>query len=69
MTLKGKILRLFVHTFTADDKYSLLNRDNLIKPIQMQLCQKQNLFSQFLSRVLKSRLYFECFLKKYEPHS
>ena len=24
-----KILRLFVNTFTADDKYSLLNRDNL----------------------------------------
>ena len=35
-----KILRLFVNRFTADDKYSLLNRDNLMEPIQMQLSEK-----------------------------
>ena len=29
-----KNLRLFVKTLTADDKYSLLNRDNLRQPIQ-----------------------------------
>ena len=40
-----KILRLFVNKVTADDKYSLLNRDNLTQPIQMQLSQKQILFS------------------------
>ena len=32
-----KILGLFVNTLTADEKYSLLNRDNLMQPIQMQL--------------------------------
>ena len=36
-----KILRLFLHTLTVDDKDYLLNRDNLTQPIQMQLSQKQ----------------------------
>ena len=40
-----KVLRLFVNTQTADDKYSLLNRDNLTQPIQMQLSQEQKTFS------------------------
>ena len=40
-----KVLRLFVNTLTADDKYSLLNRDNLTQPIQMQLSQEQKTFS------------------------
>ena len=31
------IVRLFVHTLTADDKHYLLNRDNLRQPIEMQL--------------------------------
>ena len=35
-----KILRLFVKTLTADDKYSLPNGDNLTQPIQMQLSKK-----------------------------
>ena len=42
-----KILTLFVNTFTADDKYSLLNRDNLTQPIQMHLYGKQKTFSEF----------------------
>ena len=29
-------LKLFVNTLTADDNYSLLNRDNLKRAIQMQ---------------------------------
>ena len=29
-----KILRLSVNTLSADDKYSLLNRDNLMQPVQ-----------------------------------
>ena len=36
-----KILRLFVNTLSADGKYSLLIRDNLMEPIQMQLFQKE----------------------------
>ena len=38
-----KIVRLFVNILSADDKYSVLNRDNLTQLIQMQLCQKQHL--------------------------
>ena len=43
-----KILGLFVNTLAANDKYSPLNRDNLLQHIQMQLSQKQNIFSQFI---------------------
>ena len=64
-----KILRLFVKTFTGDDKYSLLNRDSLTESILMQLSQKQRTFSQLFSAVLKSRLNFEHFLEKADPHS
>ena len=39
-----KILRLFFNRLTADDKYYLLNKDNLTQPIQMQLSQKQKWF-------------------------
>ena len=36
---------MFLNIFTADYKYSLLNRDNLKQPIQMQLSQKKkNIF-------------------------
>ena len=46
-----KVLKMFVNILTADDKFSLLNRDNLRQPIQMQLSQKKkhflNLFLQF----------------------
>ena len=38
------ILGLFVNIMTAYDKYSVLNRDNLTQPIQMQLSQKQKNF-------------------------
>ena len=63
-----KILTLFVNTVTADDKYSLLKRDNLTQPIQMQL-SKKNFFSEILSQLLKSSLNFENFQKKNDPHS
>ena len=64
-----KILRLFVNTFTADDKYSVFNRDNLTQPIQMQLSEKKKPFLNFFPAVLKSRLNFEHFQKIDEPHS
>ena len=35
LLLLGKILALFVITLTADDKHSLVNRDNLAQAIQM----------------------------------
>ena len=63
------ILRLFVNTVTADDKYSLFNRDNLRQPIQVQFPQQQKTFSQFFSAVSKSRLNFEHFQKKDDAHT
>ena len=45
-----KILRLFVNTMTADDKYSLVNRDNLTQSIRYYyLRNKKNFFSIFLT--------------------
>ena len=43
-----KMLRLVVNTFTADEKYSLLNRSNLTQPIHMQLSQKKSFFLELL---------------------
>ena len=53
------MLILFVNRFLADDKYSLLHRENLMPPIEMMLSQKQKMFSDFLNAVLKSKLYFK----------
>ena len=63
------MLRLFVNTLTADDKYSPLNRDNLTQPIQILLSQKQNTFYQFFSAFLKYKLNFEHFAKKDDANS
>ena len=54
---------------TADDKYSLLNRDNLKQLIPTQLCQKQKAFSQFFLAFSKSTLTIEHFQKKDDPQS
>ena len=48
----------------ADEKYPVLNRDNLTITIQMQLSQKQKTFSRFFSAFLKSKLNFKHFEKK-----
>ena len=52
----NKILRLFVNTFTADDKHYLLNRKNFAQRIQMK-------------SFLKSILNFKYLPKKDDPHS
>ena len=57
-------LRLFVNTLTADDKYSLLNRDSLTQPIQMHLSQKQISFCELFCAIFMSKLNFEYFQKK-----
>ena len=64
-----KISRLFPNTLSADGKYSLLNRDNLTKAIQMQLSGKQKTFCEFLCAFFKSSLNFEHFQKKHDSHS
>ena len=53
----------------ADEKYPVPNRDNLSIPIEMQLCQKQKTFSEFLAAFLKSILNFKHFGKEDDPHS
>ena len=58
MLVLWKMLKLFVNTLSADDKYSLLNRDNLTQPIQILLSQKQKNFSQFFIAFLKSTWKF-----------
>ena len=59
-----QILGRLVNTFAADEKYPILNRDNLTIPIQMQLSQKQKTFSQFSAALSKFRLNFKYFEKK-----
>ena len=60
---------MFVNTLTADDKYFLLNRDNLTPPNRMQLFQKQTAFSQFFLTFSNSTLDFEDFEQRDDPHS
>ena len=64
-----KILRLFVNTMTDDDKYSLLNKDNLTHSIQILLSRKEKTFSIFFYAFFKSTLNFEHFQQKDRPHS
>ena len=68
LLLTCKILGLLVNTLAADEKYPVLNRDNLTIPIQMQLSQKQKTFSQFFAAFLKSTLNFKHFESKDDPH-
>ena len=46
-------------TLTADDKYSVLNRDNITKAIRTQLSQNRKHFSQFFLVFSKCTLHFE----------
>ena len=59
---------MLVNTLAVDEKYPVLNKDNLAIPIQMQLSQKQKTFYHFLATFLKSSLNFEQFETKYDCH-
>ena len=67
--VRHKALKLFVNTLSADDKYSLLKRDNLAQPIRTPLSQKQIPFYQLLLAFSKFALNLEHFQKKDHPHS
>ena len=67
--LPRKILGLLVNILATDEKYLLLHRENSRTPIQMQLSQNQNLFLSFFVSFLKSRLNFEHFDRKDDPHT
>ena len=60
---------MFVNTLTVNDKHYLLNRENLTQPIQIQLSQKQKIFSEFFFAFLKSILNFKHLPRKDDPHS
>ena len=60
---------MFVNTLTADDQYSVLNRDNLTQPIRARLSEKQKAFFQFFVAFPKSTLNFEHLQKKDDLHS
>ena len=59
---------LAVNTLAADEKYPVLNRDNLTIPIQMQLSQKHKTFCQFFTAFMKYRSKFEHFGKRDDAH-
>ena len=53
---------------TVDDKYSLLNSDDITQPIQIQLSKKQRTFSELFYKFLKDGLNFEHFEKHDDNH-
>ena len=52
---------------TADDKYFLFNRDNLMQLIQIQLSHKEKTISQSFWEYLKSASNFDQFGTKDDP--
>ena len=67
LLLKCQILGLRVNTLGANEKYPVLNRDNLTISIQMQLSQTQETLSQAFCAFLKSTLSFQYFEKRDDP--
>ena len=59
-----KFFSRFFNTFTGDDKYSLISRDNWMQTIQMHLSKKRKIFSEFFCAFVKSAWNFEHFEKK-----
>ena len=61
-----KILRMFVNTLTADDKYSCRNMQNFLQQLQTLLSEKRRTFSGFFIPFLKCASNLEHFEKKCE---
>ena len=61
----SKFFSRFLNTLTADDKYSLISRDNWMQTIQMHLSLKQKIFSQFFSAFFEFALIYEHFQKRW----
>ena len=51
------------------DKCPVPNRENLMEPIHMQLCEELKIFSEFFPAFSKSVLNFQHFQKKHDAHS
>ena len=60
-----KFFRPFLHTLTANDKYSLNSKDKGMQKIQMLLSEKQNIFSEFFYTFSDSVLNFKHFQKRW----
>ena len=58
------MLRLFLNTLRVDEKRYLLPRDNLTQAIKIQLCEKEETFSEIFFGFLKCILNFKHFPKK-----
>ena len=69
LLLTWKILGLLVNTLAADEKYPVLNRDNLTIPVQMQLSQEQKLFLNFSLHFLNLEEILNILTKKDDPQS
>ena len=59
-----KILGLFFNTLTGNEKYSVLNGENLEEHLHIQLSQKRKTFSGFVFAFSKFRFNFEHFQTK-----
>ena len=59
-----KLFSRFLNILTADDKYSLISRDNWMQTIEMHFSQKEKIFSEFFFAFFESALNFEHFQKK-----
>ena len=59
-----KFFSRFLNTLTADEKYSLISRDNWMQTIQMHLSQKEKIFSEIFSAFFESALNYKYFQKK-----
>ena len=64
LIVRSKILRLFDHTFNADDKYSRYSRENFPEPIQIQLPKKPNTFFNFSLHIWKLNQFLKVFRKR-----
>ena len=62
----SEVLRLFVNTLTADNKYSRCNVHNFAHKVQTPLSQKQKTFCGFFIAFLKCAWKLEHFEKKDE---
>ena len=61
--LTCKVWGLCFNPLTVDDKYSLLNRGNLLQHFQMHLSEKRKIFIEFFFTFSKLRFNFEHFQK------
>ena len=62
--LVSEILGLFINTLTANDKYSLRNRENLPPRIHLQLSKKQKCFLNFLPHIRSPNQMLDILNKK-----